>query len=257
MPSSLIVVALVVAWLAVLVPMVVRKRQEIAKTADSALASRVLRSGNAEEVEEEPARTAEQIDRQPVSQDEVSDQVTQRAGDVDRARAAKPARAYRPGRGGFDPKAAAISARAKYALRQRVVLLLILGAVVSGVVAGALFPLVWWGHGALDIVLVGYLTYLRRQARIEEAIRARRLARMSAARRAQPPSIVAEVDEAGVEEEPDDGAGRRALVSDGFGAPPPRSSHPTAVVVEVDDEDPIFDELEQPDNLPYRRAAGE
>jgi hypothetical protein len=245
MPSSLIVVALVVAWLAVLVPMVVRKRQEIAKTADSVLAARVVRSGNAEEAEEGPMRTAEQIDCQPVPQDET----------------AKLTGAYRPGRGGFDPQAAAISARAKYAFRQRVVLLLILGAIISGVIAGALFPLVWWGHGALDAVLVGYLTYLRRQVRIEEAIRARRMARMRAARRAQaPPSRVAETDEIAehvVEEEPDDGAGQRALVSDGFAAPPPRSSYPNAVVVDVDDEDPIFDELERPDKLPYRRAAGE
>ena len=32
MPSSLVVVALVLAWLVVLVPMIVRKRQEVAKT---------------------------------------------------------------------------------------------------------------------------------------------------------------------------------------------------------------------------------
>ena len=46
MPSSLVVVALVVAWLVVLVPMIVRKRQEVAKTGDSELAARVVRSGS-------------------------------------------------------------------------------------------------------------------------------------------------------------------------------------------------------------------
>ena len=59
MPSSLVVVALVVAWLVVLVPMIVRKRQEVAKTGDSELGARVLRSGNGEadtgaELEAEP-----------------------------------------------------------------------------------------------------------------------------------------------------------------------------------------------------------
>src|SRR5439155_22490949 len=46
MPSSLIIVGLVLAWLVVLVPMIVRKRQEVARTADSALAARVVRSGD-------------------------------------------------------------------------------------------------------------------------------------------------------------------------------------------------------------------
>ena len=53
MPSSLIIVALAVAWLVVLVPMVVRKRQEIAETGDDALASRVVRGGRDDVVDEE------------------------------------------------------------------------------------------------------------------------------------------------------------------------------------------------------------
>jgi hypothetical protein len=45
-------------------------------------------------------------------------------------------------------------------------------------------------------------------------------------------------------------------------APPPRRSvvryhHPGAVVLDTDDEDPMFAELEEPGALPYRRAVGE
>src|SRR5699024_10709866 len=47
MPSSLIIVALAAAWLVVLVPMVARRRQEVARPADSALSARVVRSGSA------------------------------------------------------------------------------------------------------------------------------------------------------------------------------------------------------------------
>ncbi|WP_344071684.1 divisome protein SepX/GlpR, partial [Prauserella alba] len=88
-------------------------------------------------------------------------------------------RPYRPGRGGFDPEAAEMNARAKYAYRQRVVLLLLVAAVVSAIVAAAVLPMLWWLHGAVDVALVGYLAYLRRQVRIEEEIRERRMARYS------------------------------------------------------------------------------
>src|SRR5690349_19144548 len=110
MPSSLIVVALVVAWLVVLVPMIVRKRQEIARTADSALAARVVHSGGAEEVEEDPMRDGpEDVDEVPTAPEPLYED-------------AQEPRRYRPGRGGFDPEAAAVIARAKYSFRQRVVL---------------------------------------------------------------------------------------------------------------------------------------
>jgi len=41
----------------------------------------------------------------------------------------------------------------------------------------------WWPHAAVDVALVGYLVYLRRQVRLEEAIRERRAARMAGTRR--------------------------------------------------------------------------
>ncbi|MGD9529542.1 MAG: hypothetical protein AB7V44_22490, partial [Pseudonocardia sp.] len=99
---------------------------------------------------------------------------------------------YRPGRGGFDPAAAARAARAKYAFRQRMVLTLLVAAVVTAVAAGFLGTPMWWAHAAVDLVLVGYLVHLRRLVRMEEAIRARRAARMAGARR---PSEIGDRDE--------------------------------------------------------------
>jgi hypothetical protein len=239
MPSSLIVVGLVVAWLVVLVPMIVRKRQEIARTADSALAARVVHSGGAEEAEEEPMRGS----------DEPADEAEPDYEELEPI--AEEPRRYRPGRGGFDPEAAAVIARAKYSFRQRVVLAMIVGAIVSAVFAAVVFPMLWWPHGMLDATLIGYLVYLRRQVRIEQEIRERRLARMRAAQRIRAHQRPLPVET--LEEEPDEG---RRLVTETTVAPP-RATHPGAMVVDVDDEDPYFDELETPDHLRYRRAVGE
>ena len=95
----------------------------------------------------------------------------------------RPPARYRAGRGGFDAEAAALTARARYAFRQRVVLAMLVLAVATGVAAGVALPVLWWAHGAVDVLLVGYLVYLRRQVRMEEAIRARRAARMAGTRR--------------------------------------------------------------------------
>ncbi|OLR89958.1 divisome protein SepX/GlpR [Actinokineospora bangkokensis] len=254
MPSSLIVVALVVAWLVVLVPMVVRKRQEIARTADSALAARVVRSGAAA-----PDHPAAEEGR-PVTALEPEDDGFTYTDDFsdDPAEDEPPAhpRRHRPGRGGFDPEAAARAAKAKYAFRQRVVLLMILAAVLTLVGAIALTGLLWWAHGLLDAALVGYLSYLRRQVRIEEDIRQRRQARMTAALAArrshahpvEPEDTDDEADDPDSEyEEP-----RRTPVQ-----AVPRAVHPGATAVDLDDEDPWFDDLDDAPSLPYRRAVGE
>jgi hypothetical protein len=266
MPSSLIVVALVVAWLVVLVPMIVRKRQEIARTADSALAARVVRKGSGEDAEmreedlsdvegnadgidstTEPLDTLdtaiEADDREPVDTDTVS-------ASNDRM----PARRYRPGRGGFNPEAAALTARAKYAARQRVVVAMLLLAVISAVVAAVASPMTWWTHGVIDVGLASYLAYLRRQVRIEEEIRQRRLARMAQARRTRQAEHTAEYDGTNYDGPDYNQPERHEPV---VRTPPPRIAHPNAVVVDIDDEDPAFDELEDPDSLRYRRAVGE
>jgi hypothetical protein len=253
------VVALVVAWLVVLVPMIVRKRQEIARTADSALAARVVRKGSARAgAEEDAMRETEDPEPEP-AEDHEADSVTETAEaldtadepdhreqvDADRLADTTEPRRYRPGRGGFDPEAAALAARARYAARQRMVLAMLLLAVISAVVAAVAYPLVWWAHGAIDISLVGYLGYLRRQVRIEEEIRERRFARMAQARRSRPATPPVEYE--------------REEHHEPVAKPPPqpRVTYPNAVVVDLDDEDPVFVELEDPNSLPYRRAVGE
>jgi hypothetical protein len=286
MPSSLVVVALVIAWLVVLVPMIVRKRQEVAKTGDSELGARVLRSGNGEaateaEFDEEPdtfdtEETAvhETDDVREDFEEELVAKVTEASenepdDDADQADmnyyGDYPARRYRPGRGGFDPEAAAVIARAKYTFRQRVVLAMIIGAILTAIGAIVFYTPLWWAHGAIDLVLVTYLGYLRRQVRIEDEIRERRLARMQRVRRAQAlarpryvedePRTVEEYVEELYHEEEDEPVARRERVQDG--PPAPILHRGNAVVVDLDDEDPAFEDLDDPGNLPYRRAVGE
>ncbi|TCP53049.1 hypothetical protein EV191_105111 [Tamaricihabitans halophyticus] len=173
------------------------------------------------------------------------------------------ARTYRPGRGGFDPEAAALAAKAKYRFRQRVVLIMLIAAVVSAVAALITVPLVWWAHGAIDAVLIGYLVYLRRQVRLEEDVRQRRLARMerarrmAAARRAEAPEQADRaggVEDEAVAEEP---AELRRRPTPRPSAPRAPAPLPGTVVLELDDEDPAFNELDDPSAQPFRRAVGE
>ena len=254
MPSSLIVVALVLAWLVVLVPMIVRKRQEIARTADSALAARVVHSGGADESEEDPMTDAEDVDEAvPADDPEYHDEPEYADGPRYAYVPSDEPRRYRPGRGGFDPEAAAVIARAKYTYRQRVVLAMIVGAVLTAIFGAIVFPLLWYAHGAIDFTLVSYLAYLRRQVRIEQEIRERRLARMRSAARIRAHQRPIDPEPVYEDEEP---PAYRSLASD-MPAVAPHTPHAGASVLDVDDEDPAFDDLEGPDNLPYRRAVGE
>ncbi len=231
-PSSLIVAALAAAWLIVLVPMIAKRRQEVVRTADSALAARVLRrDGARSEIEEVPPMSDDDLDSGTAAVD-----------------TGQPRR-YRPGRGGFDPEAAELEARAKYAFRQRTLLGLLILAVTSAVLAALVAPMLWWLHVTVDLVMVGYLTYLRRQVRIEEDIRRRRTARL-ARRGCREPRQAEQAEQVEESEMTPEVAPERA-------PPMPRPvRHPSAVVVEADDGDPAFDDLDGP--LPaYRRAAGQ
>jgi hypothetical protein len=292
MPSSVIIVALAAAWLVVLVPMVARRRLQVARTADSALAARVVRSGGGRnEDREEFAMSDSPVKSHPVkSRPSVEDDLAELEADLEleddlddeeepeplpqpgraERRAERDRAGYRPGRGGFDPEAAEIAARAKYGFRQRIVVILLVAAVITAAVAGFLVPLVWWGHALADVVLVGYLVYLRRQVRIEEEIRQRRLARFNSTRAPRRPSGPAPAprpsasvdDDFELEDEADDVDAvevvepvRREVVER---RPSPTSRiRRSAVVVDLDDEDPAFEELDEPGTGPYRRAVGE
>ncbi|MBQ6640126.1 MAG: hypothetical protein IJH84_03725 [Saccharopolyspora sp.] len=261
MPSSLIFAALAAAWLVVLVPMFARRRQEVSRTTDSALAARVVRRGGdrapAEPGDAETDRAQEaygmadtdrhdddiepDFDDVPDEQDEQGRPVN---GDDVRA-----GRRYRPGRGGYDPEAAALAARTKYARRQRVLLLIVAAAVATALLAAFAWTAAWWLHGMIDLGIVGYLTYLRRQVRIEQDIRDRRLARMSESRD-EPDADYRET----YYDEPAEPA-----ADDRYDYEPRRDDRrgSDAVVVEIDDEDPMFDELDERTWQPYRRAVGE
>lgn len=121
----------------------------------------------------------------------------------------------------FDTKtAAAVSAR-KYTFRKRALIVMAVILVGSAAAAFELTPVAWWICGSATGVTVLYLAYLRRQTRIEEKVRRRRMQRIARAR-------------LGVENTRD----RE------YDVVPSRLRRPGAVVLEIDDEDPIFTHLE-------------
>ncbi|HZG92908.1 MAG TPA: gephyrin-like molybdotransferase receptor GlpR, partial [Pseudonocardia sp.] len=195
MPSSMIFLGLVVLWLLILVPAVARHRQEVARPSTAALSARVLdRPGPPAErgpVRDRGRRAPARARDQEVDVTEHEEQQPRSAAVADQEGQPTapdrdwqpPGPRYRRGRGGYDPEAAALAARARYAFRQRVVLALLVSVVATAVVAGFWAPWVWWLHAVADLALVGYLTYLRRQVRLEESIRQRRAARMAGTRR--------------------------------------------------------------------------
>ena len=207
MPSSMIFASLVVVWLLILVPAVARHRQEVVRPSVAALSGRVLarsprrRSLEVDGMDERDGTNGGQVvvTRTPevqVPSARRPDDAELAVGDVeltaddgedwtdtDERVWERPPPRYRAGRGGFDVEAAAMAARARYAFRQRVVLAMLVAAIGTGVAAGVGLPGLGWAHGAVDVALVGYLVYLRRQVRMEDAIRARRAARMAGTRR--------------------------------------------------------------------------
>lgn len=276
MPSSLIIVALAAAWLVVLVPMIARSRQEVARTADSALAARVVRSGGGRRERGKEFAMSETEHASRMLDDDHFDDEPDELDEVDEVAEPEPRRAeqrpgrYRPGRGGFDPEAAEIAARAKYGFRQRVVVGLLITVVITAVLAIVMLPMVWWVNGIADVALVGYLGYLRRQVRIENEIRDRRMARLGGA--GSPPVrdfVEREHPAEGELAEHDDTADERedvevirespyrATAAERRPAAPSPRLRRQAVYVDLEDEDPAFHELDEPGELPFRRASGQ
>jgi len=141
----------------------------------------------------------------------------------------------------FDSKtAAAVSAR-KYAFRKKVLMVMAVVLVGSATTAFEVSASAWWLCGPATVVTMLYLGYLRRQTKLEEQVRRRRAQRMARARMGVENTRDREYD----------------LV-------PSRLRRPGAVVLEIDDEDPIFEHLDNavpirtfgwPRDLP--RAVGE
>ena len=116
--------------------------------------------------------------------------------------------------------AAAVSAR-KYRFRSRALVAMAALLLLSAVLAFVWTPAAWYVCATLAVATLGYLAYLRRQTRIEEQLRRRRMQRMSRAR-------------LGVENTDDQE----------LDVVPARLRRPGAAVLEIDDEDPVFEHLE-------------
>jgi hypothetical protein len=116
--------------------------------------------------------------------------------------------------------AAAVKAR-KYAFRRRVLTMMASSLVVTAAMAFLLTSSAWWLFSVTAVATVLYLGYLRRQTRIEERVQRRRAQRMARS-------------QLGVENTYD----RE------YDVVPSRLRRPGAVVLEIDDEDPIFEHLE-------------
>src|SRR6478735_5736639 len=115
----------------------------------------------------------------------------------------------------------------KFKFRKRMLMVMAALVVASAVAAYTVTPVLWWACGVIGGVTLLYLGYLRRQTRIEERLRRRRAQRIARSR-------------LGVENTDD----RE------FDVVPARLRRPGSVVLEIDDEDPIFEHL---DYAPFAR----
>ncbi len=315
-PTSLIIVVLVVAWLAVLVPMVARRREKVPEWDEGGSRFRVLartsamrrRPGRgllhrketemnaADDVEyednEEDGGPAEPLDEQLLDApsgghesgageygydtdelDEVEPAPAPRRRGLRRSGSA-PLRApqprvlpeavderdeideqrYRPvpqrhGRGGYDPEAAEATRHYRYQRRRRVTAVLALLTLIFVVAALLLAKVLWIGAAVFGLLLIGYLAYLRRQVRIEEDIRQRRLAKLRRARQIRP-----------------EFAFEPAAYAPAHSGATPMAAPPAAAwngpgrgrqMVDLDDDDPAFDDLEYYEPVAYRHASGQ
>lgn len=203
------------------------EESQVARAVEDATEDEVVAEG----VEVESADTAEadaDLTTEVAADDELDDTLTE----DDYAFAER-----RRGRGGFDPVSDAHYAKTRFARRRRSVAGLVgftLVTLIVGIVVGGW---TWWlplvGAGLLAV----YLVYLRRTVRAEDELRRRRIRRMKLARQ-----------------------GVRNIEDDELGIPQ-RLRRPGAVVVELDDEDPVFADLPYGEYEPHydddlRRVAG-
>lgn len=322
-PTSLIIVVLVAAWLAVLVPMVARRREAVPEAEADSGTFRVLRRASssirrprfgrrddrddagydddtlasdeppaAEELDEElldhPAesstdgleetRHAKLESEPPVSaasapyaadvgveeaMDQQHDDYAPRSSDhlqqrrphrrdplegVDQAQLRPVPR--RQGRGGYDPDAAEMARAYRYSRRRRVTVILLLATVAFSVAAYLFRPVLWSGTAVFGLLLIAYLGYLRRQVRIESDIQQRRFDRLRRARQIRPEY------HADLREEPVTGSGvaRPDLMASQV---PPSGYRRGREIVDLEDDDPSFDDLDYYQPMQYRRASGQ
>ena len=153
------------------------------------------------------------------------------ADDADDAQSVVTPHSSRRRRMEYSATAAAVSAR-KYRFRKRVLTALAAVMVLTAVLSFTVSSGLWWACGTTATVTILYLAYLRRQTRIEEQVRRRRLRRM------------ARSGASGEEGEGGDSLAERrgGRNADDVGA---RLRRPGAVVLDIDDEDPVFEHLDE------------
>ncbi|WP_299575777.1 gephyrin-like molybdotransferase receptor GlpR [uncultured Williamsia sp.] len=217
--------------------------ENVTRTEETDDADALIDADSELETDEDLADDADLDSGDDLSDDDLSDEVEDFddvSDDIDDAHD-EPARR---GRGGYDPAADTRRSEKRYRARQRTVLLLAVLSLAGLGVGIALGGLAWAATGVTVGLLVLYMAFLRRAVRIEEQIRRRRAARATR-------------------------APRRHRDFDDVGDPfadeiPFHLRRPGAVVLEIDDEHPVFDHLppfqhrrmmrEEPD---YRRAVGQ
>ncbi|HEX9834895.1 MAG TPA: gephyrin-like molybdotransferase receptor GlpR [Mycobacterium sp.] len=128
----------------------------------------------------------------------------------------------------YESKTAAAVGVRKYKFRKRMLTVMAVLVIASVATAYTLTPVMWWVSAVVSAMTLFYLAYLRRQTRIEERLRRRRAQRIARSR-------------LGVENTDD----RE------FDVVPARLRRPGSVVLEIDDEDPIFEHL---DYAPFARS---
>lgn len=143
----------------------------------------------------------------------------------------------RRGRGGYDPEADAIARAARYTFRQRAVLALMLTALMTGALGLIISPMFWWGSGLSIFVLGAYLAYLRKQVRMEEEIRRRRAARLGRRHREAEDDDEFDEQELSADE-------RVRIATGGMDRATARALRRRSSLLDVDDEDPLFEHLE-------------
>ena len=131
--------------------------------------------------------------------------------------------------------AAEVSAR-KYRFRKRVLMAMSTIMVATAAVSFTVSPAFWWACGTSAVITLLYLGYLRRQTRIEEQVRRRRQQRMARSRPEYERDAEWNTPRRRAPES------RRGADLDEYGS---RYQRAGAVVLDIDDEDPVFEHLDE------------
>lgn len=179
----------------------------------------------AQETEADAAAEYDAVDSDAYAADEVYDDELTHLDPEDLEFAAR-----RRGRGGFDPERDAQIRQSHYQRRQRTVMGLVAFIAVATIAAVVAGGWMWVAPAVGVVVLFSYMSGLRRQVKVEDQLRARRIAHMKRAR-----------------------LGVRTVSDEQYGVPA-HLRRRGGVVLQIDDDSPDFVDLEVVD---YTFDSGE